>query len=345
MRYVDLMGGQKPHLLVKTVNNLGAETRVQYAPSTKFYLQDKRDGKPWITRLPFPVHVVERVETYDHISRNRFVTRYAYHHGYFDGEEREFRGFGMVEQWDTEEFAALTGDGTLPAATNVDAASHVPPVLTKTWFHTGVYLGRDHVSDFFAGLLDAHDRGEYYREPGLTDARGRGSCCSPTPSCPPGLTLDEEREACRALKGVDAAPGGLRPRRHATRQQHPYTVTEQNFTIRRLQPRGGNRHAVFFTHPREAISYHYERNPADPRIQPRADAGGGRLRQRAEGRPPSATAAGSRMPSLPLQADRDKQTQTLITYTENRVTNADRRSSRIRTTTARRCPARRAPTS
>jgi Insecticide toxin TcdB middle/N-terminal region len=76
MRYVDLMGGQKPHLMVKTINNLGAE------------------GKPWVTRLPFPVHVVERVETYDRISRNRFVTRYAYHHGYFDGEEREFRGFG-----------------------------------------------------------------------------------------------------------------------------------------------------------------------------------------------------------------------------------------------------------
>ena len=34
-----------------------------------------------------------------------------------------------------------------------------------------------------------------------------------------------------------------------------------------LQPRGANRHAVFFTHAREAISYHYERNPADPRIQ------------------------------------------------------------------------------
>ena len=26
MRYIDLMGGQKPHLLVKTSNNLGAET-------------------------------------------------------------------------------------------------------------------------------------------------------------------------------------------------------------------------------------------------------------------------------------------------------------------------------
>ena len=41
----------------------------------------------------------------------------------------------------------------------------------------------------------------------------------------------------------------------------PYTVTEQNFRLERLQAAGGNRHAVFFTHPREAISYHYERNP------------------------------------------------------------------------------------
>ncbi|HRI38916.1 MAG TPA: SpvB/TcaC N-terminal domain-containing protein, partial [Nitrospira sp.] len=105
LRYIELMGGQKPHLLIKSVNNLGAETLVQYAPSTKFYLADKLAGRPWISKIPFPVHVVERVETYDRISRNRFVTRHAYHHGYFDGIEREFRGFGMVEQWDTEEFA------------------------------------------------------------------------------------------------------------------------------------------------------------------------------------------------------------------------------------------------
>src|SRR4029453_11091170 len=104
----------------KTINNLGAETVVQYAPSTKFYLQDKRDGTPWITRLPFPVHVVERVETYDRISRNRFVSRYQYHHGYFDGVEREFRGFGMVEQLDTEEFATLSASQESPAGTNID---------------------------------------------------------------------------------------------------------------------------------------------------------------------------------------------------------------------------------
>jgi hypothetical protein len=109
----------------------------------------------------------------------------------------------MVEQWDTEEFAALTGAGTLSEATNLDAASHVPPVHTKTWFHTGIYVGRDHVSDFFAGLLDAHDRGEYYREPAWRedDAEARKRLL-PDTIMPPGLTVEEEREACRALKGL-----------------------------------------------------------------------------------------------------------------------------------------------
>jgi hypothetical protein len=81
MRYVDVMGGQKPHLLVRSRNNLGAETRLSYAPSTKFYLADREAGEPWATRIPFPVHVIERVETYDYLGRNRFVSRYAYHHG------------------------------------------------------------------------------------------------------------------------------------------------------------------------------------------------------------------------------------------------------------------------
>jgi len=332
MRYVRLVA-EKPHLLVKTVNNLGAETRVQYAPSTRFYLADKQAGKPWITRLPFPVHVVERVETYDHLSRNRFVTRYAYHHGYFDGEEREFRGFGMVEQLDTEELGALTESGTFPTGDNWDAASHVPPVLTRTWFHTGIYLGRGHVSDFFAGLLDAGDKGEYYREPGLTDAEAR-ALLLPDTVLPDGLTVEEEREACRALKG-----SMLRQEVYAqdgmVEAEHPYTVTEQNFTIRVLQPRRSNRHGVFFTHARESISYHYERKPADPRIGHaltlEVDEFGNVLKEAAIGygrrttvRVVDGQGAVTQVPNPELQKldprDQARQTQVLVTYTENRVT-------------------------
>ena len=342
MRYVNLMG-QKPHLLFRTINNLGAETRLDYAPSSKFYLQDKRDGRPWITRLPVPVHVVERVTTYDHISRNRFVTRYAYHHGYFEGDEREFRGFGMVEQWDTEELAALTATGTPPSGDNDAAEWHVPPVHTKTWFHTGVNLGRDRVSDYFAGLLSVTDPGEYFREPGLTDAEAR-ALLLPDTVLPAGLTLDEEREACRALKGSmlrqevyadDAGPaadaGQIR------RSRVPYTVTEQNFTVHTVQARGANRHAVFLVHAREALSYHYERNPADPRIQHaltlEVDAYGNVLKQAAIGygrrrqiRIVSATGQVQQVsnPGLASLAavDRPKQTTALLTYTENRVTSA-----------------------
>lgn len=341
MHYVNLMGEQKPHLLVKTINNLGAETRVAYAPSTKFCLQDKRDGKPWITRLPFPVHVVERVETFDHISRNRFVTRHVYHHGYFDGEEREFRGFGMVEQWDTEQFAALA-DGNVPAD-NIAAASHVPPVHTKTWFHTGAYLGRDHVSDYFAGLLNATDQGEYFREPGLSGIETR-DLLLPDTVLPRDLSLDEEREACRALKGSmlrqevyadDAGPNATPEQ--IGRAGPPYTVTEQNFTIRALQPRGANRHAVFFTHAREAISYHYERNPADPRIQHaltlEVDEYGNVLKQAAigYGRRPQIRVVDQQgsvqqVPNPGLTAlqpaDQARQTTPLLTLTENRVTNS-----------------------
>ncbi len=265
MRYVDLMGGQKPHLLVSTVNNLGAETHVHYAPSTKFYLLDKRAGIPWVTRPPFPVHVVEQVETIDRIGRSRFVTRYTYRHGCFDGVEREFRGFGLVEQRDTEEFTVLAGADALEAG-NVDAASHVPPVLTRTWFHTGVYVGRDRVSAVFSGI--GKDTGEYYREPGSDDDNARTRLLEDT-ILPPGLSADEEREACRALKGsmlrqeVYALDGTGTPDHP---YGHPYTVSEQNFTIAVAQPRAGNQHAVFFVHPREAISYHYERRPQDPRV-------------------------------------------------------------------------------
>ncbi|WP_324197860.1 SpvB/TcaC N-terminal domain-containing protein [Nocardia abscessus] len=341
MRYVNLMGGLKPHLLVKTVNNLGAETRVDYAPSTKFYLQDKQAGKPWIMRLPFPVHVVERVETWDHISRNRFVTRYAYHHGYFDGEEREFRGFGMVEQWDTEQFATLA-DGAVPAD-NLDAASHVPPVHTKSWFHTGLYLGREHVSDYLAGLLNGTDQGEYFREPGLTDLQAR-TLLLPDTELPEGLALEEEREACRALRGsmlrqevyADDAHHPGATLEQIKRARTPYTVAERNFTVRRLQPRGANRHAVFLTHAREALSYHYERNHADPRIQHAltlaVDDFGNVLKQAAIGygrRKEIRVVDDQRnvrlVPNPELNGldpvDQAKQTAPLVTYTENRFTN------------------------
>ncbi|MBZ5494667.1 MAG: toxin [Acidobacteriia bacterium] len=326
LRYVDLMEGRKPHLLTRVQNNLGAETIIEYDSSTEFYLADKAAGTPWITRLTFPVHVVKRIETFDHVSRNRFVTRYSYHHGYFDGPEREFRGFGRVDQLDTEEFAALSQSGNFPTGDNVDAASHVPPVLTKTWFHTGAFLEGRRIS--------RHFEHEYYREglPRCGEAElGQEEIEAmelEDTVLPHRLSPEEAREACRSLKGsalrqeVYALDGKEESRR-------PYTVVESNYTIRPLQPRGRNRHAVFFIHPRESISFNYERKlythencrRADPRVTHgvtlRVDDFGNILQSASIG-------YGRRFPDSSdtlSDADRDKQIRLLLTLTENRYTN------------------------
>ena len=310
MRYIDLMGGQKPHLLITTDNGLGAESRVEYAASTKFYLADKAAGRPWVPPLPFPVHVVERLETLDHIARNSFVSRYAYRHGYFDGEEREFRGFGMVEQFDTEKFATLIQRDTLPDAANLDETSHVPPVLTRTWFHTGVFFDRERVSTGYAA--------EYFREPGSTAAQA-SALLLPDTVLPDGLSAEEQREACRAFKGsllrqevyvLDGTPSAALP----------VTVSERSYAVRRLQPRANDRYAVFLVHPGETIDYHYERIPDDPRVAHaltlEVDAFGNVLKS-------AAVAYGRRRPDASLAgSEQAAQAQILITYTESDFTNA-----------------------
>src|SRR2546423_12042798 len=107
-------------------NHLGATTRITYASSTDEFLRDdQRPVTRWRTTLLFPVQVVARVEELDAISGGQLTTRYRYHHGYWDGVEREFRGFAMVEQFDAELF---------PGA---DTVQFSPSTLTRSWFHPG----------------------------------------------------------------------------------------------------------------------------------------------------------------------------------------------------------------
>jgi len=257
LRYVDLMSGVKPHLLIRSRNNLGAETKLYYAPSTRFFLEDRAAGIPWVTKLPFPVQVVERVETYDWIGRSRFVSRYAYHHGCYDGLEREFRGFGMVEEWDTEDHRANT---SIPEVENWDAASWSPPVHTKTWFHTGAFVEATALSRQFAR--------EYWLEPlpsGHEQAPERERMTLPEPAIDSRLPAEALREAHRALKGhmlrreVYAEDG-------SPRAAIPYTVSEQTYAVRCIQPLQGNRHAIFSTTTRESVVFQYDRVVDDPRV-------------------------------------------------------------------------------
>lgn len=133
LNYIDLTRSNKAFLLESYTNDMGLETRVSYAPSTRFYLDAQKD-EPWSTRLPFPVHCVEVMEKFDHVSKSYSSTRYGYHDGFYDRVEREFRGFGVVEQWEN------VGGSKWPpfcSASNMKDEYLVAPVRRKTWFHTG----------------------------------------------------------------------------------------------------------------------------------------------------------------------------------------------------------------
>ena len=138
--FLDFTGGVKPYLLNQMDNHTGSVTRVAYAPSTRFYLEDqKHPASRWKTPLPFPVHVVAQVEVIDQISQGKLTTEYRYHHGYWDGAEHEFRGFGRVDQRDTEVFDSFNANGLHADQTfeSVEVSMFSPPLETRTWFHQG----------------------------------------------------------------------------------------------------------------------------------------------------------------------------------------------------------------
>ncbi|CAM2063930.1 Salmonella virulence plasmid 65kDa B protein [Sulfidibacter corallicola] len=135
---------QKPYLLTETINNMGAKTRIRYASSTEYYLEDKKEGQPWITRLPFPVQVIQSITHLDLISNTTTTRSYRYHHGFYDGFAREFRGFGRVDRTDARDFSAFD-----PEVTPEQDAPSTPPTLTKTWYHTGAWLEADDLLRYY----------------------------------------------------------------------------------------------------------------------------------------------------------------------------------------------------
>lgn len=230
--YLDFTGGEKPLLLTGIDNHIGAMIHTTYRPSTEFYVEDESAGHYWKTTLPFPVNVVSKVVTEDLTTGNKLTTRYAYHHGYYDGREREFRGFGQVDHYDAEFIAPDAYD--------------VPPTLTKTWFHTGAFFEEKEHLDLF--------RHHYYQ--GDTAEWNASSNVD---------TGDSPLEAYRCLAGaiMRTEVYGLDG---SDVETHPYSVTETGYQVKLIQPKGSGTHAIFFRTTLETLSYHYERNPNDPRI-------------------------------------------------------------------------------
>ncbi len=163
-RYLDLVEstGVPPHLLRTIDNGLGALTTIEYEPSTIDYLE-AQSANPWITKPPFPVTVVARkrvrfgLDLDDVVGEDEYATDYRYRDGYYDGVEKEFRGFSEVEKIER-------GDATQPT------------LLTRHSFHTGAPDGVDNDGD------------------GLVDERSSAGGAEEEPL--KGVLLEQRRETC-----------------------------------------------------------------------------------------------------------------------------------------------------
>lgn len=238
----------KPYLMATANNNLGASTTFRYRSSAQFWLDDKQADPQLTSALPMPIHTLEQVVTLDEITGNSVTRQYSCHHGVYDGIEREFRGFGLVTAQDAQQ-VATTVQSDVPVA---------PPLLTKTWYHTGreadeTVLSGSPYTDADAVTVNATRLTRY-------DATQNED-----------VELDTKEDATtrrwlfRALKGVPlrqevyGLDGG-------DKEAIPYTVSTSRYQVRLVQPAADHASPVALPGALEQVDYHYERIAVDPMV-------------------------------------------------------------------------------
>lgn len=240
----------KPYLVNRSNNNMGALSLIDYRSSAQEFLDEEYQqhliDKDRVVEsgVPFAMHLVKRQTQVDEITGNQLTQLISYRQGYYDPHEREFRGFGLLLQTDTE-------------ATPAQRASEgfTAPILHKTWFHIGKFI--DQARDgYYADDTEA----QALRATRLERFHLRDRAAEPfEPDAPTA------REIARALSG-----SVLRTEVFAADDpQVPYTVAEHRYQVRLLRAKGEHDlYSVLQPMALESISYQYEpQMPDDPRCE------------------------------------------------------------------------------
>jgi hypothetical protein len=228
--FINVRGDVKPHLLTQYTNGLGLRTVVEYQASTKFYLDDEREGTPWDTRLPFPVQCVRQVSIRDEVAQTEHVTSYRYHNGFFDGVGKEFRGFGAVDVYSEEDLAVGSSK-----------SFKKPPTQKKFWYFTG--------SVEFGCEKSSRNRRVGHLKPKV----------------PSGVSSHQTRELYRALKGLEylqeiCTVGGA--------GEGLLVTIENSYEVRPIQEAGYATAGITRIIPRETLTWHSEPGKfSDTRIE------------------------------------------------------------------------------
>ncbi|MFJ2363634.1 SpvB/TcaC N-terminal domain-containing protein [Pseudomonas sp. NPDC087697] len=242
---------EKPYLLTGTNNNMGAAGRIRYRSSAQEWLDEKTEkikaGSPLTCHVPFALHLVEKQAQLDEITGNRLTQSLSYRQGFYDGIEREFRGFGLLLQSDSE---------TNPGDT--DSPGFTMPCLKKSWFHTGQAVDASrsgyHLADKQAVVLGNALLFRY-----SPDTQ------SDTLIAPPDVAT--ALEMARSLSGHLLRTELFGFDKHL-KTRTLYSIEENRYRVRLLQaPRDNQLYARMLPLLLESIRYQYEGIIDDPQCQ------------------------------------------------------------------------------
>ena len=111
MAYLDFSPVAPPQVLTSVTNGIGRTTTISYSTSALEYARDADAGVPWPQPVPFPINVISQVVVNDGLQN--YTTQFNYHDGYYNGEDKEFRGFARAEK-------LQLGDDSAPTLVNTN---------------------------------------------------------------------------------------------------------------------------------------------------------------------------------------------------------------------------------
>lgn len=178
-QYLDFMPRGKANQLSLIDNGLGRRISIEYATTTDYMLAARDDTEPpnpWTIKAPFPLSVVSRVVTRPSLEldgkagEDEYVTDFAYRDAYYDGYEKQFRGFGFVKKIER-------GDDTAPTE------------VSRIWFHTGAPDGANDERTPKGGLLSQALKGRVLRQQVATADGGAYSAAQDGQPADPGAVF------------------------------------------------------------------------------------------------------------------------------------------------------------
>ena len=161
LRYLDLMKQPNAGLLSRVDNGMGLVTDIEYRMSTEYAMEAREASEPWVHPMPLQVPVIAEIRTsdsMDELGLHETETRTTYHYrdGYYDGEEREFRGFGIVTvtNWGDAEHGTLVTETRMHVGRNPKTGADEEILKGRPF----VALTRDDQGALFSAVETAYEQ-------------------------------------------------------------------------------------------------------------------------------------------------------------------------------------------